>query len=93
MRRRVAVLIGSTTDGGAKDGTGGDYSGTLESVDEQMGAYLEAANFEAVPYAEAIARRDCEGALLMTHARCDTALLDALGCVANAASLHRHSPF
>ena len=56
--RRVAVLIGSTTDGGAKDGTGGDYSGTLESVDESFRAYLEAAGIQPVFYDEAVRTRD-----------------------------------
>jgi glyoxylate reductase len=77
--RRVAVLIGSTTDGGAKDGTGGDYSGTLESVDESFRAYLEAAGIQPVFYDEAVRTRDCEAAMAMTHATVDGKLLDALG--------------
>jgi lactate dehydrogenase-like 2-hydroxyacid dehydrogenase len=79
VRRRVAILIGSTTDGGATDGTGMDLSGTLESVDPAMAGYLEDAGIEIVLHPEAVNSRDCEGAMTMTHAHVDSRLLDALG--------------
>lgn len=78
-RNRVAILVGSTTDGGAADGTGGDYSATLDSVDPALAGMLDAANVERVSYEEAIAARDCEAVMTFTHAHVDGALLDALG--------------
>lgn len=69
--RRVAVLVGSAIEG--------EYNGTLESVDEELPAYLAAAGLQPVFYEEAVRTRDCEAVFAMTHATVTAALLDALG--------------
>ena len=81
FRRRVAILCGSTTDGGAADGTGAGYEGTLDEVDPAFASILAAAipGLEMVEYDEAVAAGDCVGALTVTHAHVSGALLDKLG--------------
>ncbi|KAH8095193.1 hydroxypyruvate reductase [Aureococcus anophagefferens] len=79
---RIAVLCGSTTDGGAADGTGAGYEGTLGDVDPDFEPILRAALPDGavlVPYEEAIAAGDCVGALTVTHAHVSDALLEKLG--------------
>jgi glyoxylate reductase len=78
MKRRVAVLVGSTTDGGQKDGTGGDYSGTIESVDAALPAMF-GDDIERLTLEEAVASQDAEALVTLMHAHVDGALLDRLG--------------
>lgn len=79
MQRRVACLVGSTTDGGGADGTGAGYTGTLDSVDPALRQMLAAADIEVVAYEDAVVARDCEAVMAFTHAHIDGALLDSLG--------------
>ncbi len=80
-KRRVVVLVGSTLDGGAPDGTGGNYSGTLDSVDPSI-AGMFGDDIEILSYEEAIECADAEAVMAFSHAHVDAALLDALGpCV------------
>ena len=80
--RKVAILCGSTTDGGAGDGTDNGYSGTMGAVDPRFGDILRAAvpDIEFVDYEEAIQEEtEVLGVLTLTHAAVDGPLLDKLG--------------
>ena len=75
---RVAVLVGSTTDGGSTLGAGAGYGGTLEEVDPELVDIL-GDDVVIVSYDEAIQSKDCLAVLTLTHANVNSALLDALG--------------